>query len=127
MNKIKIKTPKVSLNNNIGTPPNSPRKFTLTIVDSDKKIHLENEATPTMAPVIMQNIITARLPYVITMESSHVATLQLPGLTKKSRQIQIPPKMRTSPLILFGVLCDGTNRQDCGNSPWKRNNKNGSK
>ena len=105
MNKIKIKTPKVSLNNNIGTPPNSPRKFTLTIVDSDKKIHLENEATPTMAPVIMQNIITARLPYVITMESSHVATLQLPGLTQKSKQVHIFLKMRTLPLISLVVIC----------------------
>ena len=40
------------------------------------------------------------------MESTHIATLQLPGLSKLSRQIQIFPKMQTAPLISLGVLCD---------------------
>ena len=49
---------------------------------------------------------TARLPNVIKMESSHIATLQIPGLRKQARQIHIFPKMKTAPLILLGVLCD---------------------
>ena len=40
------------------------------------------------------------------MDLSHVATLHLPGLTIKARQIHIFPKIRTAPLVLFGVLCD---------------------
>ena len=105
-NKIKISTSKISLFSNIGTPPNSPRKYILAIANSGVNTHIENEATPTMAPVIMSNAMTTRLPYGSTMESSHVVTFQLPGLTKKSSQIHIYPKIRTSPLISFGVLCD---------------------
>ena len=41
-----------------------------------------------------------------TMESTHIATLHLPGLSKLARQIQILPKMHTAPLISLGVLCD---------------------
>ena len=59
-----------------------------------------------MTPVIMSNNMTENIPYGITMKSSHIETLQLPGLTKKSIQIHIPPKMRISPLIFLGVLCD---------------------
>ena len=59
-----------------------------------------------MSPVIMPNTINAILPYGIKMELSHVATLQLPGLTKKSKNIHIIPKMRTFPLIFLGILCD---------------------
>ena len=40
MNKIKINTPKISLINNIGTPPNSPRKYTLEIADSGAKQYI---------------------------------------------------------------------------------------
>ena len=50
MNKIKISTPKISLINIIGTPPNSPRKYTLEIADSGANIHPENEATSIMSP-----------------------------------------------------------------------------
>ena len=48
----------------------------------------------------------ARLPDGSTMESTHIATLQLPGLSKQAKQIQIFPKMKTSPLISLGVLFD---------------------
>ena len=48
----------------------------------------------------------ARLTDVSTMELTHIATLQLPGLSRLARQIHIFPKMQTSPLILLGVLCD---------------------
>ena len=59
-----------------------------------------------MAPVITENEIQARLPDISTMESTHIATLQLPGLSKLARQIRILPKMQTAPLISLGVLCD---------------------
>ena len=49
---------------------------------------------------------TARLPDGSTMESSHIATLQLPFLIKQARQIHISPKMNTAPLISLGVLYD---------------------
>ena len=48
----------------------------------------------------------SRLTYGSTMKSSHIATLQIPGLSKQSRQIEILPKMKTARLISFGVLCD---------------------
>ena len=68
MNKIKMSSTKFSLFKNIGTPPNSPRKYTLEIADSDVNIHLANESTPTMDPVIISNNMTARLPDVSTVE-----------------------------------------------------------
>ena len=48
----------------------------------------------------------SRLPDGSTMESSHIATIQLPVISNKVRQIYIFPKMKTAPLILLGVLCD---------------------
>ena len=53
MNKIKMINTKISLINNTGTPPNSPRKSTPTITDSGANIHQANEATQTMSPVII--------------------------------------------------------------------------
>ena len=78
----------------------------LAITNSGANIHLARQATPTMAPVIMENETKARLPDGSTMESTHIATLQLPGLSKQAIQINISPKMNTSPLISLGVLCD---------------------
>ena len=106
MDKIKISTPKIILINTIETPPDSPRKYTVAIVDYDANINLENEASPTIPPFIMSNRMTIRLPYGNTMDSYHAAKIQLPGLTKKYRNIYIFPKMRTAPLILLGFLCD---------------------
>ena len=40
------------------------------------------------------------------MESSYIATLQLPGLRKQARQIHVLPKMKTSLLISLEVVCD---------------------
>ena len=51
--KIKIITPKISLINIIGILPSSPRKYTLPTTDSGTNIHLSNEYTPTMTPVII--------------------------------------------------------------------------
>ena len=46
---------------------------------------------------------TERLPDGSTMDSSHVETLQLPGLTKKTIHILILPEKITAPLISLGV------------------------
>ena len=59
-----------------------------------------------MATDIMSDNITARLTYGSTMESSHLATLQIPGLSKKTRKIHIFPEMKTSPLLSLVLLCD---------------------
>ena len=76
----------------------------IAITDSGANIHLARQATPTMAPVIMDNKMKARLPDGITMESTHIATLQLPGLSKLARYIHIFPKMKIALLISLGVL-----------------------
>ena len=78
----------------------------LAISDSGANIHLAKQATPTMDPVIMENYMKERLPDVSTMESLHMATLQLPGLSKQARHIHVFPKMKTAPLISLGILCD---------------------
>ena len=59
-----------------------------------------------MAPVIISNDVEARLLDGITMESSHIETLHLPGLSKQTRHIHIFSKLHTAPLISLGVLCD---------------------
>ena len=106
MNKIKISTPKISLFNNIKTPPTYSIKCTLAITDSGANIHIENKITPKIALVIISNNMNARILYGITMGSSHIATLQLPYLTPKAIQLYIFPKIRTSPLISLGSLGD---------------------
>ena len=69
----------------------------LEITDSGANIHLERKSTPTMAPVMMENNIKARLPDGFTMESTHIATIHIPGLRKQTRQIHISPKIQISP------------------------------
>ena len=78
----------------------------LAIADSGVNIHLAKQATPTMDPVMMENGIKSRLPDGITVKSSHIATIQLSGQSKQSRQIHVIPKVQTAPLISLGVLCD---------------------
>ena len=89
MNKFIINNPKLSLINNIRTPTKYTSKHTLEIADSGANIHISNQATPTMEPVIISKDMTSRLLYGSTMESSHIATLQILGLSKQARQIQI--------------------------------------
>ena len=105
-NKIKISNSKISLINHIYTPPNPTSTNMLEISDSGANIHLSRQATPTMFPVIMDNKMKERLPDGSTMESTHIATLQIPGLSRLARQINISPKTHTAPLISLGVLCD---------------------
>ena len=57
----------------------------LEISDSGENIHLARQSTPTMAPVIMDNEMKERLPDGSTMELTHIATLQLPGLSRLAR------------------------------------------
>ena len=93
MNKIKISTPKISLINIIGNPPNSPIKYTLAIVDSGANIHISNKATPKVAPVTISNNVTTSLTYGITMELSRIATHYLTGLTKNIDKFLFYPKL----------------------------------
>ena len=78
----------------------------LEISDSSANTHLVIQATPTMAPVIMDNEMKSILPYGSTMDSTNIAKLQLPGISRLAIQIHIFPKMHTSPLISLGDLCD---------------------
>ena len=105
-NKIKISNPKISLMNHINTPTNPTSTNMIAIADSGANIHLARQGTPTISPVMMENEMKARLPNVSTMESTHIATLQIPGLSRIARQIHIFPKMQTSTLISLEVLCD---------------------
>ena len=115
--------------NYIDTPPNHISNNMLENVDSGANINLAKQTNPTMASVIISNDMKARLPDRSTIESSHVVTLQLPGLSKQARQIHIFPKIQTSPLLLLGVLCKGLmhyhTRQTRNVNPeeWKRNNQ----
>ena len=106
VNKIEISNPKISLIDYIDNPPNTTSNNMLEISDSGENIYQARQATHTMAPVMMENEMKARLPDGSNMESTHIATLQLPGLSKKSRQIQNLPKIWTDTLISLGVLCD---------------------
>ena len=65
----------------------------LAIADSGTNIHLARHTTTTMAPVIMDTEIKARLPDGSTMESTHTATFQIPGISKLAIQIHIFPKI----------------------------------
>ena len=85
VNKIEISNPKIILINYIDTPPNPTITNMLEITDSDANIHLERKATPTMALVMMENDMKERLPYGFTTESTHIATLQIPGLINQTR------------------------------------------
>ena len=85
VNKIKIINPKISLINNIDTPPNPTSTNMLAISDSGTNIHLAIKATPKIDPLIMENEMKARLPDGSTMEPTHIATLQIPGLSKLAR------------------------------------------
>ena len=77
MNKNEISNPKISLINCIDTPLNPPSNNMISIADSGANIHLSKQATTIMAPVIISNEITSRIPNGSTVESSHIGTLQL--------------------------------------------------
>ena len=88
-----MSNPKTSLLNYIDTPPNPNITNMLAIADSGANIHLARQATPTMASIKMENDMKARLLNGSTMESTYIATLQIPGLSKQARHIQNFPKI----------------------------------
>ena len=106
MNKTEMSNPKIILINFIYIAPNTTSNKMLEIIGSGANIYQAKQSTNTITPVIMLNEMTARLPDGSTIESSCIATLQLPGLSKQARQIHSFPKMKISPLISLGVLCD---------------------
>ena len=55
VNTIEISKPKIILINYIDTPPNNNSTNMLAIADSGENIYLARQATPTMAPVMMEN------------------------------------------------------------------------
>ena len=91
INKIEISNLKISLIYCIVIPPNSTSKNTPAVAEPGANIHPEKQATKILDPVIISNDMTARLPDGSTMDSSHIATLQQPGLIREARQIHILP------------------------------------
>ena len=71
----------------------------------------------------------SRLPDGSTMESTYIATLQIPDLSKIARHTHIFLKMHTAPFISLGFLCnDGctiTLDKQSNDHPeeWRRNNQ----
>ena len=106
MNEIEINNPKISLLNCVGTPLNYPGNKMLAITDLGVNIHLAKQDTTTTASLMLSNEIIARLPDGITMDLSQISTLQLPGLSNQARQIHMFPEIKTSALMLRGVLFD---------------------
>ena len=76
------------------TPSNPTCISMIAIADSGVNIHPAIQATPTIAPIIMDNEMKANLPDGRTMESTHKATLQLPGIRNLVRQSHISQKYR---------------------------------
>ena len=106
MNKIETSNSKISLIPCTDTPPNPPSNNMLSIAESGTNIHLAKQPTTTMVPVIISNYMTTRLPYESTMDSLHIATLHISGISKQESQIHIFPKIKIAPLISLGVFCD---------------------
>ena len=78
----------------------------LALADSGENIHLTKQATTTMVPVIISNDMTERLVYGSTLDQSHIATIQLPGISKQAIQIHTCSKMKEAALTSLGVFCD---------------------
>ena len=64
----------------------------LAIVDEGANIYLSKQVTTTVAAVMMSNEMIARLIYGSKIESSHIATLQISGLSKSSEADPYFPK-----------------------------------
>ena len=87
------------------TPPNPTITNILGIAYSGANIHLSRQATPTLIPVLMDNEIKARLSDGRTMYSTHIATLQQPGICNLARQIHILPKIYIDLFIYYWESC----------------------
>ena len=64
----------------------------IAVSDSGANIHLAKQAITAIAPVIMSNEMTERLPDGSTMKSSKIVTLHLTDLSKQARKIHIYQK-----------------------------------
>ena len=76
----------------------------VAITDSGENIHLARQGTPKMASVTINHEMKARLSDGSTMDSTHIATLQLLGLRRLARQIQIFLKNTDIPTNIIGSL-----------------------
>ena len=66
----------------------------LEITDSGANMQLGRQANPKMDPVIMENDMKAKLLDGSTMDSTHIATIQLIVLSNQARQSHVSQKCR---------------------------------
>jgi hypothetical protein len=75
-------------------------------VDSGCTGHFLLVTAPCLNKVISQNPLTVRLPNGATMESSHTADLDIPGLNTAASKAHVLPGMAHHSLLSVGKLCD---------------------
>jgi hypothetical protein len=75
-------------------------------VDSGFTGHFLLVTAPCLNKVISRNPLTVRLPNGATMESSHTADLDIPGLNAAASKAHVFPDMVSHSLLSVGQLCD---------------------
>jgi hypothetical protein len=76
------------------------------IVDSGCTCHFILVTAPCLNKVTSRNPLTVRLPNGATMESSHTADLDIPGLNAAASKAHVFPGMAHHSLLSVGQLCD---------------------
>jgi hypothetical protein len=87
------------------TPPLLEQHET-SIVDSGCTGHIILVTDPCLNEVISRNPLTVRLPNGATMESSHTADLDIPGLNTAASKAHVSPGMEHHSLLSVGQLCE---------------------
>jgi hypothetical protein len=87
------------------TPPLFAQHET-AIVDSGCTGHFLLVTAPCLNKVISRNPLTVPLPNGATMESSHTADLDIPGLNAAASKAHVSPGMAHHSLLSVGQLCD---------------------
>jgi hypothetical protein len=87
------------------TPPLLAQHET-AIVDSGFTGHFILVTAPYLNKVASRNPLTVRLPNGATMESSHTADLDIPGLNAAASKAHVFPGMAHHSLLSVGQLCD---------------------
>jgi hypothetical protein len=87
------------------TPPLLEQHET-AIVDSGCTGHFLLVTAPCLNKVISRNPLTVRLPNGVTMESSHTADFDIPGLKAAASKAHVFPGMAHHFLLSVGQLCD---------------------
>jgi hypothetical protein len=87
------------------TPPLLAQHET-SIVDSGCNDHFLLVTAPCLNKVKSRNPLTVRLPNGATMESSHTADLDIPGLNAATSKAHVFPGMAHHSLLSVGQLCD---------------------